>query len=219
MKALWRRLVIFGFRLLYNELAWLYDPVSYVVSQGKWRQWQATLWPYLPARGRVLEVAPGPGHLLVRLAMGGYEAVGLDLSPAMLRLARRRLRRRGLTVPLCRGRAEALPFAPGRFDAVVVTFPTGFAYDPRWIGQLPRLLKEDGRLVMVDTSRFAAGTLAQRLLEWLYRITGQRGPAPDLAAPLEAGGLRARQEWVEVGNTAARLLVAQRQGLSRRKSG
>ena len=82
MKQLWRRLVAFGFRLLYNELAWLYDPVSRLVSKGQWRRWVRALWPWLPASGRVLEVGSGPGHLLADLAAAGYEATGLDPSVA-----------------------------------------------------------------------------------------------------------------------------------------
>lgn len=210
MKALWTRLVALGFRLLYHELAWLYDPVSWAVSLGRWREWQATIWPYLPASGRVLEVGFGPGHVLSALSAGGYEAVGLDVSPEMARLARRRLRRRGLAVPLCLGRAQALPFAPGSFDAVVATFPTGYVYDKGWAGQLSRVLKDEGRAVLVETCRFGGRDLPHRSLEWLYRITGQSGPTPDLPAVLDKAGLSAEREWVEVKDTSVRLSVARK---------
>jgi SAM-dependent methyltransferase len=39
---------------------------------------------------RVLDLGCGPGHFLAALARAGYEAVGVDASPAMLALARRR---------------------------------------------------------------------------------------------------------------------------------
>jgi ubiquinone/menaquinone biosynthesis C-methylase UbiE len=210
MRSLWRRLVAFGFRLLYNELAWLYDPVSWIVSLGRWRRWQATIWPYLPPGGRVLEVGSGPGHLLVELSTRGYQVVGLDLSPAMLRLTRRRLGRRGLTTPVCRARATALPFAPRLFDAVILTFPTEFIYDPACIHQLARALKDGGRLVVAETCRFQRRDLLARCLEWLYRITGQRSPAPDLPARLDQAGLAARRERVEVDGSSVTIVLAEK---------
>lgn len=44
----------------------------------------------LPARGRVLDLGCGPGHYAGALAAAGLEAIGLDLDPAMIDMARRR---------------------------------------------------------------------------------------------------------------------------------
>ena len=204
----WARLIAFGFRLLYNELAWLYDPVSWFVSLGRWRRWQQTALAYLPASGSILEVGFGPGHLLSDLAVAGHLPFGLDLSRHMLRLAQRRLRRRGMAANLVRGRAGALPFAARAFDAVVLTFPTPFVYDPAWIRHLERVLKPGARLVVAESSFFARRTLPARFLEWLYRITGQRGPVPDLPGLLSQVGLQARRKSVAVGSSTVRLIVA-----------
>jgi SAM-dependent methyltransferase len=207
VNALWRQLIAFGFRLLYNELAWLYDPVSWIVSRGLWRRWQQVALPYLPRGGTVLEVGCGPGHLLLDLAAAGYRPVGLDLSPAMLRQARRRLQRQGLALPLCRGRAQGLPFLARTFDAVVLTFPAPFVYDPTWIGYLAHVLKPGGRLIVVETASFGGHTPSDRCLEWLYRLTGQRGPAPDLPGLLAGAGLVGWREQVEVDGTVVNLVV------------
>jgi ubiquinone/menaquinone biosynthesis C-methylase UbiE len=211
MKTLPRRLVAFGFRLLYNELAGLYDLVSWVVSLGRWHKWQRSIWPYLPPSGCALEVGFGPGHLLVDLAAAGYQAKGLDLSPAMLRLAQRRLRRQALSVPLYRGRASALPFAAQSFDIIVVTFPTPFVYDPAWMRQAKRVLRRGGRLIIVEVASFGGRTPLERGLEWLYRITGQRSPTPDLSELLNAAGLTACRESVEVDGTEVSLILADKQ--------
>jgi ubiquinone/menaquinone biosynthesis C-methylase UbiE len=212
MRALWRLLVVFGFRLLYNELAWLYDPVSWLVSLGHWRQWQRTALAYLPRQGRVLEVGFGPGHLLVDLAAAGYQPVGLDLSRAMLRQAVRRLRRQKLPLALCRGRASALPFAVHTFDAVVLTFPAPFVYDRDWIRHLARVLRPGGRLVVVEQAWFTRRDPLAHSLEWLYCITGQRGPTSGLASLLDAAGLTARRETVDVDGSSAGLIVAEKGG-------
>jgi hypothetical protein len=48
LTGLWWRLVRFGFRLLYNEMAFTYDAVSAVVSLGEWRSWQRAALNFLP---------------------------------------------------------------------------------------------------------------------------------------------------------------------------
>lgn len=208
---LWRRLVILGFRLLYNELAWLYDPVSWLASMGLWRRWQRTALAFLPSPdARVLELGSGPGHLLVELAARGYRVAGLDQSEAMVRLASRRL---GLLfggapsprrVLLIRGRASALPLARASFDAAVATFPTTYVGDPAFLHCLARVLRPGGRLIVVEEALLDTRRgVVPRLLEWLYRITGQRGPgSPGLTERLEAAGFRAWRETVAVEGTA-----------------
>ena len=70
------------FHLLYNQMAWTYDLVSWTVSVGQWRSWQRASLPYLRGR-RILEVAHGTGNLLLDLVSLGFQPVGLDLSPTM----------------------------------------------------------------------------------------------------------------------------------------
>jgi len=214
MTRLWYRLVALFFRLLYNELAWLYDAVSWLVSMGLWRRWQRSALAFLPSPGaRVLELGCGPGHLLVEMAARGYRIAGLDLSPGMARLAGRRLRRAGRPasgVLLCRGRAGALPFAPGSFDAVVATFPTAYIVDPACLGSLARVLRAGGRLVIVEEAEFREMGFASRVLGWLYSVTGQRGPGgPGLPAHLEAAGFRAWRETALVEGTLVLVLQVQ----------
>lgn len=208
--VVWWRLISLGFRLLYNELAWFYDPVSWIVSMGRWRRWQQTVWPYLPPAGRILEVGPGPGHLLRELSSAGYQPVGLELSPAMLRLVRRRFRRLNLAIPLCRGEASSLPVAPGAFDAVVATFPTGYVYDPDCLGEVARVLRPGGRLAIVQMAYFERQGLLSHPLTWLYQITGQSGPGPDLAHLLSQAGLTAWHEKVAVDGSVVGLVLAER---------
>ena len=210
VRRTWRRIVVFGFRLLYNELAWLYDPVSWVVSMGRWHAWQRTALDWLPPGGRVLEVGSGPGHLLADLARAGYQPTGLDLSRAMLRQARRRQAHQGFGASLCRGDASALPFGPGTFDAIAVTFPTPYVYEAAWIRQAKRVLKGKGRLIIVEMATFRRRDVASQGLEWLYGITGQRGPTLDLADLLNSQGLAARRETVEVEGTRVALVVAEK---------
>ena len=168
-RRLTRALLGWSFDRLYDELAWAYDPVSWLVSGGRWRAWQRSIYPYL-VPGRLLEIGPGPGHLLAELLARGHDAFGLERSPAMLRLARRLLTGRGHSGRLVGGDARSLPFANGSFSSVVLTFPSGYVFDVRFLAGVARVLRPGGRLVVV----LAAATGAwpwPGLLEWVLGWT------------------------------------------------
>jgi ubiquinone/menaquinone biosynthesis C-methylase UbiE len=179
--SVWWRLVKFGFRLLYNEMAFTYDIVSWVVSLGEWRSWQRASLKHLNASPQdiVLELAHGTANLQIDLFAAGIKSMGLDFSPYMGGIARRKLSRRGIPVNLVRGRAQALPFDDAAFATVVSTFPTDFIVDLATIAEVYRILKPGGRLVFVPNGQLIGGGVARQGLEVAYRATGQRGAWPD----------------------------------------
>jgi ubiquinone/menaquinone biosynthesis C-methylase UbiE len=199
------------FRGLYNQFAWTYDLVAWAVSMGRWTAWGRTAIPHLQGR-RVLELAHGPGHLLVAMGRDGLTPVGLDLSPHMGRLAKRRLRRSGLPVPLVRARAQALPFRDGCFDSAVATFPTDFILDPATLADTARVLRPDGRLVVAASARLRGRDPLSLFIEWLYRVTGQRRPLLDPRQALaRRAGFALRTVWEQVGRSDVMLILAQKQ--------
>lgn len=210
MREAWHAFLRLFFRLLYNEFAWSYDLVAGLVSLGQWKAWGRTTLSYVHGE-RVLELGHGPGHLLLALADQGLTAMGLDLSPSMGRQARRRLCRSDVTVPLVRGHAQTLPFRSGSFDSVVATFPTEYIIHPQTLHEVMRILPPHGRLVVAVGARFKGEGLLADLLTWLYRITGQNPPSPDVFTPrLQQMGLSARVVWEEVDSTAAMLVVIEK---------
>jgi ubiquinone/menaquinone biosynthesis C-methylase UbiE len=203
----WLRLIRAAFWLLYNPFAWTYDGVSWLMSAGRWRAWQRAVLPEV--RGsRVLELASGTGDLLLDLA--GQNPVGLDLSPHMVRIAQRKLRRAGVHAPLVRARAQQLPFAGASFDTVLSTFPTEFAYAPQTLSEIARVLAPGGRAATVLLAHLFPDTLWERILEWLYRITGQRAPLPPLDAQIAALGLAQRTTWRLAGRAKVLVIVLER---------
>ncbi len=70
------------------------------------------------ARGPVLDVGCGPGHVTAFLAAHGADARGLDLSPGMIAVARARAPGREFAV----GDLRALPHADGTLGAVVAMY-------------------------------------------------------------------------------------------------
>lgn len=177
MASMWDRTVRFGFHLLYNQFAFTYDLVSQVVSMGQWRCWQRAALEHLNAQAgdAVLELAFGTGDLHLDLHAAGYRVFGHDLSPFMLRIASAKLRRHGQASRLSRGKAQALPFAGATFQAVVSTFPTEFILQPETLHEVYRVLVPGGRLVVVPNAVLSGTGAVEAGIEWLYRVTGQRG--------------------------------------------
>ena len=169
----WQALVRFGFRLRYYELAWTYDRVSWVVSLGAWRDWQRATLPFLRGE-RILEIAHGPGHMLLALHEQHVRAVGLDLSFYMSRQAQRRLWDHGANVPLLLGRVQDLPLPAESFDSVLSTFPTEFIMERETLTAVYRLLRPNGRFVIVPEGHLTGTSWLHRFIDWLFVITGQR---------------------------------------------
>lgn len=166
----WYRFVKFAFRCLYNEFAWAYDLVSRIVSRGRWHDWQRAALPEL--RGdRVLDVAFGTGDLLWDMVAKGYRCAGIDLSPHMAHITAKKFRRQEEKAPICRARAQELPFPDGIFDSLVATFPDHFILDPRAQHEMARVLVPGGRLVIVDSGHIVGDDPWSRFLNWAFMIT------------------------------------------------
>jgi ubiquinone/menaquinone biosynthesis C-methylase UbiE len=208
-----RTLLRIFFRLLYYEMAWTYDGVSWFVSMGQWRSWQRTALTHLHGR-KILELAHGTGNMLLDTQALGFEPVGIDFSPAMGRLARHKLRAHGLlnVIPLSRARVQALPFPAATFDSLLATFPTEFIIDPKAIQEFHRVLKMGGRLVFVPAARITGLGLADQFAHWLFRVTGQS--STNWYAPLlqryEAAGFAARLEAVSLPRSVVNLVIAEK---------
>lgn len=129
---------------------------------GDSRQWACS-----QAMGEVLEVAVGTG-LNFPDYPGDVTLTGIDLSEDMLHIARTRASELGRPVTLQQGNAHALPFDDAAFDTAVCTF--GLCAIPDLdaaIGEMHRVLRPGGRLVLVDhvESSSSVARAVQRLLE------------------------------------------------------
>ncbi|WP_433222967.1 class I SAM-dependent methyltransferase [Dactylosporangium sp. CS-047395] len=103
-------------------------------------------WLTARAQGRILEVAVGTGLNLPCYA-DTRNVTGVELSPAMLDIARRR----GTGARLVLGNAEALPFGTEQFDTVVCALSLCTIPRPAVaIREMRRVLVPGGRLLLLD---------------------------------------------------------------------
>lgn len=124
-------------------------------------------WVCSKATGSVLEVAIGTGLNLPHYPPG-VQLTGVDHSPAMLQIARRRAGQLGRAVDLREGDAQALEFPGAIFDTVVCTFSLCAIPDDRAaVAEMVRVLRPGGLLLLADHVEASAwpARAAQVLIE------------------------------------------------------
>ncbi|MCX4471627.1 methyltransferase domain-containing protein [Micromonospora sp. NBC_01655] len=126
-------------------------------------------WLGARARGRTLDVAIGTGRNLPHYPPD-VAVTGIELSPAMLAIARQRAVDLGRTVDLHEGDAERLPFAAASFDTAVCALSLCTIPDPAAaIREMHRVLIPGGQLLLLDHIRstwppvYAAQWLLERI--------------------------------------------------------
>src|SRR4028118_964220 len=128
-------------------------------------------WVCSRASGEVLEVAVGTGRNFP-FYPEGVQLTGIDLSPAMLEIARKKADELSLDADLRESDAQELPFADASFDTVVCTLSLcNIPDDRRAIAEMKRVLRPGGRLLLLDHVRASSKVwlAVQRVLEPLPR--------------------------------------------------
>ena len=127
------------------------------------RMTRATLAAARPAPGRrILDVASGFGQDAIALRRAGASVVGAEPSLRMTGWARLKSDDAAAVTPhWVRAWSDALPFAPGSFDAVVCKGALDhFDRPERAIAEMSRVTREDGHVVLAVAN---FGSLACRL--------------------------------------------------------
>ena len=148
---------------------------------------------------KVLDVATGTGAQAYAFAQKCAEVVGLDLSEAMLRVARRK--RSAPNLVYVQGDATALPFADATFDVTCVSFglhemPVGVR--AATVREMARVTKPNGRVVVADYA-LPRSTLVYRFVN-LYEVGGSYADFVhrDLVAFLREAGIDAQLVHTEI---------------------
>lgn len=106
----------------------------------------------------VLEVAPGPGYFAIELAkLGDYSITGLDISKTFVEIAQKNAAEAGVPVEFRHGSASDMPFDGGQFDFLFCRAAfKNFSEPIRALQEMHRVLKPDGRALIVDLRRDAS---------------------------------------------------------------
>lgn len=214
MRPLPQHLVRAGFYLFYNQFAFTYDWVAWLVSFGQWADWRRTALPYLQP-GPILELSYGTGGLFVDMRQADLNPVGIDLSPFMARITAKKLQQYQLAGDILRAKAQALPFSDGYFRNIIATFPTNYIFEAETLAEIYRLLPvgpDGGVFIIVLQGQLKEAGWLKTAVEWLYRATGQRATiVADPTDLLNEAGFTVRWETGHYGTAKALLLVAQKQ--------
>ncbi len=139
-------------------------------------------------RVRILDLCTGTGDIAIGAAEAGknYEIVGMDFSPAMLRVAARKAKRRGITgIRWRKGNAMKIPCGDESFDAVSISFGLRNCADPEQVlREIRRVLRPGGKVLCLES--FVPDSA---LVRPFYRLYFGR------VMPLLGGGRSHRKEY------------------------
>ena len=171
---------------MFDRIARVYDPMNLVISafqEPRWRRRAVKLTGAHPG-DRLLDVATGTGKVaadLHRRSQPGGSVLGVDISPGMIGVARRRFAgRAGLEYIV--GDAMALPTEDGTFDAATIAFGMRNLPDyGKGFAEMARSVRPGGKVVCLEIAR--PGSRPARILQFWFdtivpvvgRVAGQGG--------------------------------------------
>lgn len=144
---------------VFHSVASKYDVMNDVMSAGLHRGWKrfAVDVSGVKPGDSVLDIAGGSGDLskLFAKKVGATGSVTLtDINASMLAVGRDRMLDAGLNVPVMQCNAEALSFADGQFDCVIVAFGLrNMTHKDIALKEMLRVLKVGGRLLVLEFSK------------------------------------------------------------------
>lgn len=156
----------------YNWMAKGYD--AFMIVFPLWKKWIKQIIPHIEGR-KILEVSFGNGYLMTQYANADRDIYGIDYNEKMVDITSRKMLAKKVSAKLSQANVETLPFPDNAFDTVINTMAfTGYPDGDRAMAELKRVLKKDGKLLLVDfdypKDRNLPGYLIVRLWEKLGDI-------------------------------------------------
>jgi len=146
---------------MFDNIAHSYDFLNHVFSFGidvLWRK-RAVRILKREAPARVMDMATGTADFAIEaVRMGLQEAhiTGVDISPGMLEVGRKKIHKRGYDdrIVLMEGDSVSLPFEDGHFDAYTVAFGVrNFEHLGAGLEEMRRVLKPGGLGIILEFSK------------------------------------------------------------------
>ncbi|HUH46233.1 MAG TPA: bifunctional demethylmenaquinone methyltransferase/2-methoxy-6-polyprenyl-1,4-benzoquinol methylase UbiE [Arenibacter sp.] len=143
---------------MFDTISGNYDGMNRVISFGIDIKWRKRLVAIVGKKNpkTILDIATGTGDLAIKLAeTGAQEIIGLDISPGMLEVGRKKIIDKKLDdkINMVVGDSENLPFNAESFDAVTVAFGVrNFEDLEKGLSEIYRVLKPNGTFAVLETS-------------------------------------------------------------------
>ena len=159
----------------YQRIAWAYDFLDFPFEYARYRKIRPQMFRGLS--GRILDAGVGTGRNFP-FYPANSEVIGIDLSPAMLARARRRLHEASTNVELRLMDVTRLDFPDRYFDAAVATFLFCTLPDELQVAgmrELGRVVKRGGIIRCLEYTRPSGGLrrAMTRVWEpWVYWAYG-----------------------------------------------
>lgn len=198
-----------GLQRKYARTSRFYDLLDLPFEHLRYRSLRPQVFQH--ARGNILDLGAGTGRNMAHYPPSSGGTLAVDLSPGMLRRARRRNTREN---PLALMDASRLALRPGTFDTVVATFLFCVLPDPLHppvLREIARVLRPGGRLILLEYhfSKHRARQFMMRLMApWVEGLYGARFDRQTVRHLMEAGWKMETDRFVS--GDVVRLIVAQR---------
>jgi len=173
-------------RELFSSIAEYYDALNRAISFNRDKGWRrkAVGLAGIKKNAKVLDVCTGTAEMAIQF-IGEYnecEIIGIDFSHAMLKKAKEKITKLGLSnrINLVEANALNMPFRNGHFDAVLISFGLRNLPDcNKAMKEIVDSLKEGGTAIILEFSPAAgnlfgkiAGFYISKLLPLIARLFG-----------------------------------------------
>lgn len=155
MSAICYNFIMFSVQKLFSNIADIYDPMNHLLTFGADKRWRRVSAGLLPRKNteRILDLACGTGDFCAELLRRFPDAkiTGADLTPAMLKIAERKLRGRKNISLECSDAQNLDRYECAFFDIVSCAF--GFRNFPNRdiaLKEASRVLKPGGHLLVLE---------------------------------------------------------------------
>lgn len=125
-----------------------YDDANKRISLGMEQGWKKQLIKLYTPGQKILDVCCGTGDITIALNKNNVEAIGLDFSPAMLSVAKKK----APSLTFIEGNAMELPFEDNSFDGASISF--GLRNTPDYkkvLEEMKRVTKPGGIIACLDS--------------------------------------------------------------------
>lgn len=169
-------------RRVYQRIARWYDLIDWPFEYWRYRSLRPLLFHGL--HGRILEAGVGTGRNIAFYPPGS-EVLGVDLSPAMLERARRRLRTSPASARVMEMDVGSLALPDQSFDAAVASFlfcTVPIETQVRALRELKRVIKPSGVVRLLEYTRStsparrAIGRIGEPWAKWAFAARFDRHP-------------------------------------------